>query len=230
MAASYHRSARLAALLPAAALLLFATAAVRGAAAASEVAAAPAAAPGGTRTQRGAAVQVDAASSSVDYRSNTVLFRDVTISQGTVRVAAEQARATGLDFDNATWNFRGNVRISVDGGGLRSTEATVYFVANRVSRATITGTPAEFEQLRAASGELARGRASAIEYDLVSGTVRLRGDAWLTDGRNEISGEELVYDVRGQRVQADTRPGAQQRVRITIRPRDAQDAAAPPKP
>ena len=56
---------------------------------------------------RNAEIVVDAASSDVDYRSNTLLFRDVVITQGPLRVQAERARATGLDFKVATWTFSG---------------------------------------------------------------------------------------------------------------------------
>ena len=144
-----------------------------------------------------------------------------------MRVAAAQARATGLDFEDSTWNFTGAVRINVDGGALRSEDATVKFGANRVSSARIRGTPAEFEQARSGSSELARGRAATIEYDVAAGTVKLIGDAWLSDGRNEIRGQQLTYDVRGQRVQSGTRPGQSDRVQITIRPRDAAGTPAP---
>ena len=176
-------------------------------------------------TSRDLPVSLDAASSEVDYRSNTVNFRDVVISQGGMRVAAESARATGLNFENATWDFRGNVRITVNGGSLRSDEAKVDFAANRITRATISGSPAQFEQKRAETTDLARGRAGRIVYDVPAGTVRLTQDAWLTDGRNDISGQELVYNVREQRVQAEAKPGNSDRVRITIRPRET--GAAP---
>jgi lipopolysaccharide export system protein LptA len=182
----------------------------------------PARAANGARDQ---AVSLDAASSDVDYRSNTVTFRDVVITQGNTRVSADAARATGLNFENATWNFSGNVRISVDGGALRSADAVVAFAANRIARATITGEPAEFEQLSSETGDLARGRAGQIVYDVPAGTVTLSKTAWLTDGRNEISGQQLVYNVRQQRVQAEAQPGQTDRVRITIRPRE--DGAAP---
>ena len=152
--------------------------------------------------RRDGAVTLDAASSDVDYRSNTVVFRDIVITQGEVRVAAAQARATGLDFDDSTWTFSGAVRINVDGGALRSDDATVKFGANRVASARIRGTPAEFEQARGGANEAARGRAGTIEYDVAAGTVRLLGDAWLSDGRTEIRGQELTYDVRAQRVQS----------------------------
>jgi lipopolysaccharide export system protein LptA len=179
-------------------------------------------------SRRDGDVTLDAASSDVDYRSNTVVFRDIVITQGAVRVAAAQARASGLDFEDSTWNFTGAVRITVEGGALRSDDATVRFGANRVSSARIRGAPAEFEQART-GGEMARGRAATIEYDVAAGTVKLIGDAWLSDGRNEIRGQQLTYDVRGQRVQSGTRPGQSDRVQITIRPREADAApeAAP---
>jgi lipopolysaccharide transport protein LptA len=187
-----------------------------------------AAARAATRTT--GAVTLDAASSDVDYRSNTVVFRDIVITQGAVRVAAQQARATGLDFEDSTWTFSGAVRITVDGGALRSNEATVNFAANRISTARIRGTPAEFEQPRSGTSDVARGRAGAIDYDVGAGTVTLIGDAWLTDGRNEIRGQQLTYDVRGQRVQSGSRPGQGDRVQITIRPRApaAGDGTAAP--
>jgi len=177
-------------------------------------------------TRRDGAVTLDAASSDVDYRSNTVVFRDIVITQGEVRVAAAQARATGLDFDDSTWNFSGAVRITIDGGALRSDDATVKFGANRVASARIRGTPAEFEQARGSGNEAARGRAGTIEYDVAAGTVRLLGDAWLSDGRNEIRGQELTYNVRAQRVQSGSRPGQSDRVQITIRPRESGAAGA----
>jgi lipopolysaccharide export system protein LptA len=72
---------------------------------------------------------------------------------------------------------------------------------------------------------MARGRAESIEYDLVKRTVRLSDDAWLSDGSNEIRGQQLVYDLREQRVEAGSRAGRQDRVQITIRP-----GATPPSP
>lgn len=173
-------------------------------------------------------ITLDAASSEVDYRSNTLLFRDVIISQGGARVAAQRAQATGLDFDNAIWTLSGVVRINVDGGELRSEEATVVFERNRIVRATIRGQPAEFEQ-RLKDGGKARGRADNIVYEMTAGTVTLRENAWLSDdGRSEIRGDQLVYDVGAQRVQAGKPAGGSERVRIIIRPRAPTSPAPVP--
>lgn len=206
------------------------------------LAAAPAAKPAAAAAKSGStadAVQLDAASSEVDYRNNTVNFRDIVITQGAMRVAADNAHATGLNFENSSWVFSGNVRIKTEGGNLRSRQANVEFRNQRISRATILGDPAEFEQQRKGSSELARGHSASIVYDLVGGVVTLTGDAWLSDGRNEIKGRELVYNVKEQRVRAQTQAGDNDRVRITIRPREngatqpappAAPSTQPPKP
>ena len=164
-------------------------------------------------------INLDAASTEVDGRTNTLVFTDVVISQGATRVQAEHARATGLNFANSRWTFDGKVRIDAElHGNLRSDQATIEFRDNHIARATVTGKPAEFEQKRTDSEQLARGHAGEIVYDVSDGTVRLTDDAWLTNGQNEISGSLLVYNIREQRVQAAASPGTDQRVHITITP------------
>ena len=162
-------------------------------------------------------ISVDAASSQVDYKTSTVVFTQVVISQGATRVQADHAHATGLDFANSRWNFDGNVRIDApEQGSLRSDAAVVEFRDNHIARATITGKPAQFEQKRADSDKVARGHADEIVYDVTAGTVRLTSDAWLSNGQNEISGPLLVYNMREQRVEAATAPGTGDHIHIVI--------------
>src|SRR4030081_3351022 len=71
-------------------------------------------------------ITLDAASSEVDYRTNTVVFSEVVISQGATRGRADHAHATGLNFANSRWTFEGKVRIDAEQhGNPRSTQATV---------------------------------------------------------------------------------------------------------
>ncbi len=201
MAASYPSLAR----APLAPLLLGAL-----------LASAAAAAPHDTK----APINLEAASSDFDYRNNALLFRRVKITQGDLTVEAQEASATGLEFENAQWSLKGDVRITVPDGKLASDTATVGFKDNQIVSAQINGTPATFEQRIAERNQLARGRAESIEYDVRNGTVKLAGQAWLSDGQNEIRGSTLVYDIGRQRVAANpgqTEPGG---VRITIIPKE----------
>jgi len=171
---------------------------------------------------------LDAASSEVDYKKNTVEFKDIVISQGDIKVEANhaEAEATGLNFKTGVWTFSGDVRIHVEKrGNLRSDQAVVDFKDSQIVKATITGKPAQFEQQRAASDQLARGHAGQIVYEPVDGVVRLSNDAWLSDGRNEIRGPLLVYNIRQQHVEAVAQPGNDDRVHITIVP--GQDERQP---
>jgi lipopolysaccharide transport protein LptA len=172
-------------------------------------------------------ISLDAASSDFDYKNNTLRFRQVRIVQGTVQVEAEEATATGLNFENSRWEFRGNVRIHVEGGSLTSNEAEVTFVNNQIAKALITGTPATFEQKLKDTADIAKGRAGRIEYDFTAGSVQLVEDAYLTDGRNDIHGQTLVYSIRDQRVLAEASAQGQERVRITINPRNMEEEKKP---
>jgi lipopolysaccharide transport protein LptA len=72
---------------------------------------------------------------------------------------------------------------------------------------------------------MARGHAGEIIYQPIEGVVRLADDAWLSDGKNEIRGPLLVYNIRQQHVEAVTKPGGEDRVHITIAP--GQDERTP---
>jgi lipopolysaccharide transport protein LptA len=165
-----------------------------------------------------APILLDAMSSELDYGNNQLLFRKVKISQGTMSVAADQARATGLDFEDSHWVFQGNVKIIVEQGQLTSDEADVTFKKKLLVKALVNGKPAEFEQRIANSGRPVRGKAETIDYDVDQSIVRLSKNAWLSDGQNEIRGEMLKYNILDRKMVAESADQSSQRVHITITP------------
>jgi len=178
-------------------------------------------------------IVVDAVPVDVNYRANTALLKDVVITQGDMRIEAAEARVKGgLDFEDGEWTISGNVRINAEGGKLRADKAVVSFRNNLISHATITGTPAEFEQLRK-DGTTSRGRAPTIDYQTASGTVSFRDNAWLSDGCNEITAKELFYNIKEQSVQGQPNalpsatPIGGGRVRIVIQPKDQSGGGKP---
>ena len=133
---------------------------------------------------------------------------------------AQQASATGLDFNNSEWRLQGDVQII----GARRQAAVeprraCSFATTTSSCANIKGTPAMFEQQLKEKNQVARGRASAIDYDVKASTVRLTGAAWLSDGQNEIRGNTLIYDIGRERVQANPNEKDPGGVHITIKPK-----------
>jgi lipopolysaccharide transport protein LptA len=174
-------------------------------------------------------ISLDAASTNFDYRNNLLTFRKVRIAQAGMSVEADEATATGLDFENSEWKFVGAVQIRMPNGRLDSDSATITFRNNQITHATIAGSPATFQQERVEQ-QVARGRAGTIEYDVTRGTIELKDKAWLSDGKNEITGQTLVYDMLKERVIAN--PGEQDPggVSITINPRALTPPPKTPAP
>ena len=162
-------------------------------------------------------IVIDAAFSRVDYKTNTVEFKDVDVSQGDSRVTAKRAYATGVGFANSRWTFEGTVTIVLKPQGtLRSDQAVVYFSNSGITQATATGKPAQFEQQRMdSSSRPVSGRADQIVYNAQQHSVQLSGGAYVSDGRVEISGPVLVYNIRDEQLQAVSRGES---VHMTVTP------------
>ncbi len=171
-------------------------------------------------------ITLDAQSSELDLRNNNVEFRKVRIAQGNMTVSADQGQAarqaSGLDFDNSVWMFRGNVKITMEQGQLSADDAQINFVRKLLAKAVANGNPAEFEQRIEKTGKIAHGRANTIDYDASKGIVRLLKNAWLSDGQNEIRGESLKYNLLAQSIVAEAADQNSQRVHIIIAPPPAK--------
>ena len=160
---------------------------------------------------------------------------DVIITYGKMTVRADRAVATNNgDFTNSRWTLDGNVRINaVPRGNLRSDQAIIEVVDKRLTRATATGKPAQFDQTGEDSKVIAHGHANEIVYEVDDGTVRLSQDASVTYGPHDITAPEITYNLRDERVQATTAPGTE-RIHVTIEPnespKDGKDSSGTNKP
>jgi lipopolysaccharide transport protein LptA len=172
------------------------------------------------------AIALDAQSSEIDLRNNNVLFRKVHIAQGPMTVSADLGQATkqatGLNFDNSLWTFRGSVKITMQQGVLTSDDAEINFTRKALAKAVVNGKPAAFEQQVEKTGKVAKGRADSIDYDAAKGIVRLSKNAWLSDGQTEIRGESLKYNMVAQSIVAEAAEQGSQRVHIIITPPPAK--------
>jgi lipopolysaccharide transport protein LptA len=178
-------------------------------------------------------IDVSATSIAGDYKNNTTQWNNVVVTQCAIRVEAKKASATGLNSENTRWTFDGDVRINVEKrGSLSSSQAIVDVRNNQIAKATITGSPAEFEQRNADTNVVTRGHAGEIVYEVGAGTVKLTNDAWLRYGTTDMKGSSFIYDIREEKVQAGaTQPGApnNERVHIRITPKKTTTTVEPEK-
>ncbi len=131
--------------------------------------------------------------SHLDAERNRVVLYDfdiVDMTRGISQIKADRAEGDGLDFANSRWVLTGHVQLFIPEGHLSADKATVLFASQRIESMTAEGAPAEFEH-PLESGQKAHGHAQAIDYDVAHNEVQLHGDAWLSDGCNEITSEHI---------------------------------------
>jgi len=169
-------------------------------------------------------INIEAASTEGSLPNNTLVMHDVTISQGDLKIRANKASVVGgLNYQNSKWTISGDVRINGQGGSLQSDEAIVTFANNLITRATVTGAPAQFEAQRETGADPVRGHAHTIDYGTESGDISLRDEAWLSDGCKEFRSEQIVYNIKSRSMQAQSvtpasGTGSDGKIHITIQP------------
>ncbi len=160
-------------------------------------------------------IDLDAAFSEFDRRNNRLIFRQLNISQGDLAIKADEATADPADFDNSLWIFTGNVVINNGGTQTNCARAELSFRNNRLRLAVLTGEPARFTQAGTDGRAPTEGRGERLVYDLDAATIVMTTNAFLSDGKNQISGNSISYDLGREVVRAGGKDGGQVRMRIT---------------
>ena len=173
-------------------------------------------------------ISLDADSSSFDRDSNLIFFSGLSISQGDLTIEADEAEATGLDFEMSKWDLRGNVRISIDSTSISASTAEVSFQAHKLRAVRLRGAPAIFEDFSASRDIAIQGGASTLEYDNQERTLRMTDGAWLSEGLNEFRGCDLIYDIDEEKITSGSSDCGEPII-ITILPPPAEqtDATSP---
>jgi len=171
-------------------------------------------------------ISLDADSTDYDGKSSMLMFRGLRLSQGSIGIEADEGRASKLDFEDSVWHFTGNVVIDTENGHIESDAADLKFAGHQLRLATITGSPASFEMKRPSSDQITYAEAGRLEYDFDAGVVEFSEQATITEGGNQISSNYLVYNIREQRISAESGGEGDPRVRITYTPGATDDATA----
>ena len=169
-------------------------------------------------------ISLDADSTDYDGKSSMLMFRGLRLTQGSIGIEADEGRASKLDFEDSVWHFAGNVVIDTENGHIESESADLKFAGHQLRLATITGSPASFEMRRPNSEMVTYAEAGRLEYDFDEGVVEFSEQASITEGGNLISSNYLVYNIREQRINAQSGGEGDPKVRITYTPGTTDDA------
>lgn len=165
----------------------------------------------------------------LDGQTNMMRAQQPRITQGNLRIAADDVLATGFEFNEAgEFRLTGNVRVDVDNASMRANSAVFTYADGRLSRGELEGTPVSFSDVDAATQRSVTGSAGKMSYDYVARTLRMTGNASVQMQTREVLGCDLIYDFRAERVTSGSADcGEQFRVRIR---RDPDVGAATPNP
>jgi lipopolysaccharide export system protein LptA len=171
-------------------------------------------------------ISLDADSTDYDGKSSMLMFRGLRLTQGSIGIEADEGRASKLDFEDSVWHFSGNVVIDTENGHIESETADLKFAGHQLRLATITGSPASFEMKRPGSDQITYAEAGRLEYDFDADVIEFSEEATITEGGNQISSNYLVYNIKEQRINAQSGGEGDPRVRITYTPGQTDDATA----
>ena len=171
-----------------------------------------------------------------DIDRSMLVYRGLRLMQGNISIQADRGRTSNLEAADSVWHLAGNVVIDTLQGHLESETADITFEDNELKTAVVTGSPATFRMQRPDSETTTYAEAGRFVYDPANGIVEFSQNATITEGGNQISSEYLVYNIREQRIKAQSGGTGDSKVRTTYTPEnpedavpenDAEDASAP---
>jgi lipopolysaccharide transport protein LptA len=174
-------------------------------------------------------LQLASQSVVLDGQTNMLRAQSPRITQGSLTIVADDALATGFEFDEAgEFRLTGNVRMEVETAVMEADSAVFTFADRQLLRGELVGAPVSFSDTDVGSQRTVTGRASSMAYDNIAQTLRMTGEASVQLDAREVLGCDLIYDFEAERVtsgSADCAGGFRVRVR-----RDPEEAAVPAAP
>ena len=146
-------------------------------------------------SDRNQPVQLEAREARLDNATGVSVYTgDVVLVQGTLRITGDKMTVH-----------------TGPGGTLR--------------KVVVEGERATFRQLPDGEQQYMNAQAPRMEYQASEPRfVDLSGGAELKQGKNTFSGEHIRYDIEADRVDAQSKPGSQERIQIIFHPEDKPDA------
>jgi lipopolysaccharide transport protein LptA len=161
---------------------------------------------------------------TLDSKRNLFHLMKPRITQGDIRIEADDALATSVDVAaGGKWELTGHVRIELDGVVLDGESTTFVFAKGQLSRFELRGSPASVEDRSSTRRRPVRGSAATLQYDHVERRLQMSGDAVLNRGQSTIHSCSMAYDFDDESFESVETPGCPDpRMRITTQRADNQ--------
>ena len=123
-----------------------------------------------------------------------------------------------INDENGVATYSGNVIVSQGQTRLEADTVSVYMKDQTLERIEADGRPARFQEQQLNETVPTTGHASTIVFESSKATLTFKGEATLNQASNSFSGEQIVYDINAQAIQAKGDDSGQSRVKIQYLP------------
>lgn len=172
---------------------------------------------------------LDSQSLSFDGQAKLFELHAPQITQGNLRIQADDALATGVDFNaQSEWTFTGNVKITIDTTEIEAASARFTFEQKRLARGELEGAPVQFTDVDTARQTTVTGQAQKMSYDSIARTLRLTDTARMQKDNVEFQGCDLIYDFGAERVTSGS-ADCTDRFRVIVLRKDQPSSPDPPQ-
>lgn len=153
------------------------------------------------------------------------LLPQTVVALATDRDQPLELEADEAELDNSTGVsiYTGNVVVVQGSMRLEADKLVVHAKDGDVQSMEATGQPAYFRQRPEGEDKDIEGGGLRIDYRSSDSKVILTGKAWVNQGKDELRGARIEYDIDAERVVANRAQGGEQRVRIILQPRNSSD-------
>ena len=172
-------------------------------------------------------ITIDAESTDYEGNPSILKFKKLNLSQGNIKISSDTGQASKLDFENSTWQFLGNVKITLENGVILANKTYLEFQGHQIKIANITGSKENqviLEFQRQEKDHITTAMADRIDYDFEAAMIDFSGNVTIVEDGNQISSNYLVYNIEQQSIQAQSNIADNPKVRITYTPRKIDDS------
>lgn len=147
-----------------------------------------------------------------------LLLAQGQLSQQPITVEADRLE---MSSESGLSTYEGNVEMRQGSMLLRADSVVLRSSGTDVQVAVAQGKPVYLEHTDPETGERLKANASHMEYRIADGLLELRQEAHLWRGKDEFSGDHIIYELDNRIVRAFGQKDSKEdgRVRVILQPR-----------
>ena len=127
-----------------------------------------------------------------------------------------------INSESGLSTYEGNVEMRQGSMVLRANTLVLHSRGSNLQVAVADGKPVYLERTDPQSGELLKANASHMEYRIADGVLEMKQEAHLWRGKDEFSGDHIIYELDKRIVRAFGQKGGtdEGRVRVILQPKE----------